>query len=78
MSASTARTESEGSSNVQSGTRPIENVVYLYDIRKTDLRNLCEILDEQDIWQELATKMGYGEDVIGVSMARIEDDSFYF
>lgn len=69
MSASTARSNSDGgSSNVQTGTRSVHNDIYVYGMRASDLRNLCVILDEQDLWQEVAAKMGYQTEIIDVSI----------
>lgn len=55
------------SGNVQTGTRALHSDVYVYDIRTSDLRNLCVILDEQDLWVKVATKMGYQKRDIDVS-----------
>lgn len=67
MSASTAGSNSANNSNEQTGTRPLHNDVYVYEIRTSDLRNLCVILDEQDLWQKVARKMGYDTSDIDVS-----------
>lgn len=59
MSATTARSNSDESDNVQTGTRTLHNDIYVYDIRTSDIRNLCVILDDQDLWLVVAMKMGY-------------------
>lgn len=72
MSATTTRSNSDGTGNVQTGTKSLHSDVYVYDIRTSDLRNLCAILDEQDVWLKVAAKMGYQTTHISVRITTHE------
>lgn len=38
---------------------PRHKELYVYEILVSDLRNLCFIIDDRNLWEELAMKMGY-------------------
>lgn len=70
MSASTAKSSSNsGGSTSQSGTHPIDNSIKVFDIPLTERVNVCYFLDQQDLWEEAARKMGYEQTDIIVSAA---------
>lgn len=68
MSASTAKSSSNsGDGTPQTRTQPIDNSMYVYDIPMTERINVCYFLDQDNLWEEAARKMGYSQNDIIVS-----------
>lgn len=40
--------------------------IYIYDIPIKERRELCQILEVQNVWEELAEQMGYSRNVVEV------------
>lgn len=76
MSTSTAPlSDSDGNdNNMQSGTVPLPSGIYVYQIDESDMRNLCVILDEDDVWLKVAAEMGYQQKDINVSTSNAETE----
>lgn len=72
MSTASPENSSSGcSTNNECGTKQIIDDIYIYDMPLTERRDLCMILDEQNIWEELAYKMGYAKKDVDVSFENI-------
>lgn len=48
----------------------IDDKMYTYDMPLMIQRNLCLILDEQNVWEDLAYQMGYTKKDVDVSFRR--------
>lgn len=67
MSASTVPSSSDGQrSTSQSLTRQMHSDMNVYDMPPSIYRDLCIVLDSQDLWANVAYQMGYTKKDIDV------------
>lgn len=41
--------------------------IYIYDIPIKERRELCQILEVQNVWEDLAEQMGYSRNIVDVT-----------
>lgn len=76
MSATTSPSSSDGQrSSSQSMTRQMYSENFIYDLPPSIHRNLCIVLNFQDLWANVAYQMGYTNKDIDVN---IFQKIFYF
>lgn len=61
MSAETHPSSSSGGGDSQSGTHAIDRSLYIYQIPESARINVCYYLDQNNVWEEAARKMGYND-----------------
>lgn len=59
---------SSGANDSQSGTEAMDRSVYVYQISEKDRISVCYYLDQNNVWEDAAKKMGYPINDIIVSI----------
>lgn len=62
MSAGTEPSSSSGGNDSQSGTQAMDRSIYVYQIPESTRISVCYYLDQNNVWEEAARKMGYNDE----------------
>lgn len=68
MSAETVKSSSNPSDQTPRSTEPMDDSDYVYNIPSNERISVCYFLDQYELWEAAARKMGYSEMDIIVSL----------